>query len=99
MQVDPAMDYPVLVILTGGEVGDTVGFIDYPSFPCGGPVVLLEVTDEYVDLAEQMEFGTYHCVSGAVRLQLRAAARLDYQWRLADGTLMVTAILSRRPPR
>ncbi len=100
-QVEPEMDYPVLVLLTGGSEGSPVGYIDYPSFPCGGSVALVAATERQVEVVEQLEFGQESCVDGGrVRLSRRPDGALDYTWTAGDSPPdtppAVTGVLKRR---
>src|SRR3954447_8334363 len=100
-QVEPVMAYPVLVLLTGGDEATPVGFIDYPAFPCGGPVVLVAATEREVEVVEQMDYGQEYCDDqGRVRLSRRSDGALDYTWTPSDAAPdappAVTGVLKRR---
>lgn len=100
-QQTPSDTYPVVITLSkpalDPRLGVVVGTVDYPSFPCGGPLGVISLTPEVVTLAERFITGLEHCTDqGRTTLTRRSEWRLFYLWTLPDDSMTVTGHLLRR---
>lgn len=100
-QQGPSDTYPVVITLSkpalDPSLGVVIGTVDYPSFPCGGPLGLISLTPEAVILAERFTIGLEHCTDqGRTTLTRRSEWRLFYLWTLPDDPMTVTGQLLRR---
>ena len=93
VQVNPAAEWPMVVDLTGGGVGEVVGTISYPSLGCGGDFVLRSAGGGAVEVTEDITVGTDVCVDGLTRLALASDGTLIYEWTSPDGASRASATL------
>jgi hypothetical protein len=91
---NPGVEWTIALTLAGGERGDVVGTITYPSLTCGGDLILREADGKRVELLERITFGD--CVDRGVVTLAPAQGGLSYDWRDADLTARGT--LSRAQP-
>ena len=83
VQVNPAAEWPVTLMLVGGPEGSVVGASDYPSLGCGGDLTLERVDADanLVELSEALSSGEDVCADGGtVVLALAADGSLEYRW-------------------
>jgi hypothetical protein len=89
--------WSILINLNPGEKGSVVGTIDYPSIPCSGKLTLRGISEQFIELSENLtKVGT--CVdNGIVSLQLNPddRDRLQYKWYYSNGNLAATGSLQR----
>jgi hypothetical protein len=108
LQEYPEDTYPVSLTLSrlrpDPQLGVVAGTVSYPSFPCGGPVGLLSITTERIELTERFTSGLERCTDqGRVTIERRSEARVSYTWALpGEGSTarrtVVTAFLFREEP-
>jgi hypothetical protein len=98
----PSATYPVRIMLTrltpDPMLGIVAGAVSYPSFPCGGPLGLLTMDAQRMELTERFASGLEHCTDqGRVSLERQADGTLFYVWSLPHtgpgGETSVTAVL------
>ena len=84
---DNGSEWSILLTLIPGSNDSIVGTIAYPSLKCGGKLTLQSLTDNYIELFENLIFGTGGCVNrGTIELQTVSNRRLKYQWFYANGS-------------
>ena len=80
-QVNPSVEWPVSITLNGGDMGSTVGAMDYPTYGCGGDLVLREVTADTIVLIEDLTYGEDSCTDGGtITLGLLADGTMSFAW-------------------
>jgi quercetin dioxygenase-like cupin family protein len=86
VQRDPDVEWPISVDVDGGAVGEIVGTTDYPTYPCGGQLVLTEYTETYIRMIETLTYGADLCASGGtITLSVNANGGLDFVWEGIGG--------------
>jgi hypothetical protein len=88
-QVNPAVEWPVTITITGGGVGDVVGTSDYPGQACGGELILRGATADAIVLTEQLTYGLDSCTDGGtITLSGLDVIAVSFDWSgtRADGS-------------
>jgi len=87
-------EWPVSMCIPGGARGTTVGTFAYPTYYCGGELVLLESSQCVVELREKLVYGG--CANGGkVVLSNPANGKMTYEWYYSHGALGATGSLQR----
>jgi hypothetical protein len=98
-QENPTNSWPVTVSLTGGNEGDVIGTIDYPTLGCGGEIVLTEVNveDNFGSFwaQEHITYGQENCIDGGRFLFFlsEGAFLLNFDWTSPSGPTTATGQL------
>lgn len=97
-QAFPTETYEVVFTLSpprlDPSLGVIAGTVNYPSFPCGGPVGLLSIDAERLELTERFTSGLERCTDqGRVTLERRSDRRVFYVWVLPAGRMSVSGFL------
>lgn len=75
-----AGEWQIDMTIYGGEIGQVIGTIDYPSLKCGGTLMLKEVDINYIIIEEKLQYGLWKCVDrGKIKLTL-AGEVIDFFW-------------------
>ena len=78
-------EWSILIALTPGPLGSTIGMIAYPSIPCGGKLFFQGKADDNIRLRENLTY-VGQCVNrGGVLLSPKDSQTLDYKWFYPDG--------------
>jgi hypothetical protein len=92
----------VTISLSGGQVGEIVGTIDYPAVEsrtvaCGGNVQLWSVSGSQVTLIEKLNYGTASCryADGTITLTLQLDGSLAYTWSHPNNPAVLRGTLTR----
>ena len=73
-------EWPIELKINGGQVGEVVGVISYPSLNCGGELTLLQVDERQIVLRENLTYGFFRCANnGDVTLTLIGEA-MQFYW-------------------
>ncbi len=89
------IEWSILIALTPGPLGSTIGMIAYPSIPCGGELSFQGKSDDSVQLRESLTY-LGPCVDrGRVLLSPKDDQTLDYQWLYPSGRLGGEGSLNR----
>ena len=85
---------PMLVSLSGGEVGAVVGTVAYPSLACGGELWNMGASGElHVLLGEHITYGEERCTShGLVSIRPAADGGLEIERREAESPAAAPAM-------
>ena len=79
------IEWSILISLTPGPLGSTIGTIAYPSIPCGGTLFFRGKAEDNIRLRENMTY-IGPCVDrGNVLLSATNSQTLDYKWFYPDG--------------
>ncbi|MEM1425713.1 MAG: hypothetical protein AAGF75_04065 [Cyanobacteria bacterium P01_H01_bin.130] len=79
------IQWSILIALTPGPLGSTIGTIAYPSIPCGGELFFQGKSEDSVRLRENLTH-LGQCVDrGSVLLSLKSDQTLDYEWFYPNG--------------
>jgi hypothetical protein len=98
-QENPANTWPVTVVLDGGNEGDVIGTIDYPTLGCGGEIILTEVNTEdnfgSFWAREHITYGQDNCIDGGQFLfhLSEGAFLLNFNWTSPSGPTTATGQL------
>lgn len=98
-QESPANTWPVTITLTGGNEGEVVGTIDYPTLGCGGEIILTEVNteDDFGSFwaQEHITYGQDNCIDGGRFLfhLSEGAFLLNFEWTSPSGPTTATGQL------
>jgi hypothetical protein len=99
LQENPANTWPVTIALTGGNEGEVIGTIDYPTLGCGGEIVLIEVNTEdnfgSFQAQERITYGQDNCIDGGRFLFFlsEGAFLLNFEWTSPTGPTTATGQL------
>lgn len=98
----PGFNSQVTITLSGGQVGELVGTIDYPAVEsrtvaCGGNVQLWSVRGSEVTLIEKLNYGTAACsyADGTITLTLQLDGSLGYTWSHPNNPAVLRGTLTR----
>lgn len=81
VQVNPSVEWPLTIDLTGGDTGAVVGTSDYPNDQCGGNLILQEVTADSIILIEQLTYGQGACTDGGtITLSGLDVVAVHFEW-------------------
>ncbi len=94
--------YPTRLELRNGRIGEVVGSVTYPTFPCGGSLTLIVGGDE-TRVQEKISDGGSRCAdNGEIRLYPQSDGTLRWEYYYGPGNFLVdtshpaaTAMLSR----
>lgn len=89
VQVNPDVDWPFTIELSGGAAGAVVGASGYPTYACGGDLYLQQASSTSIVMVERLTHGQDACTSdGTITLTIRADGGLDFAWvgTRNDGT-------------
>ena len=99
LQENPANTWPVTVVLDGGNEGEVIGTIDYPTLGCGGEIILTEVNTEdnfgSFWAQEHITYGQDNCIDGGQFLfhLSEGAFLLNFNWTSPSGPTTATGQL------
>lgn len=85
VQQNPNTQWSIEITLTNSSVSE----IDYPSLDCGGTLTLLNIYSDYIELREDITYGTNRCiVTGIVKLEQASVSgnTLNYNWDNGTNT-------------
>jgi hypothetical protein len=93
----PSFQSPVTIQLTGGNVGEVVGTIDYAAMPCRGTLALRGVVADgnRVELTEAITSGPCPFEGPTVTLTLQTSGSLAYAWTHPDQSAVSSGTLTR----
>lgn len=75
-------EWPIRVNITGGQTGEVIGTIDYPSLHCGGTLSLAKVKTGEIILYEKLTYGLFRCIDrGTVTLTMQGEAVKFFWYR------------------
>jgi hypothetical protein len=94
-QDDPPAEWSILIALTRGDIGETVGTIAYPSIGCGGELTLKQVNPDTIVVIEHMTYGNLCTPRGRVTLERVGDSALEYAWDSENYDITATGMLSR----
>ncbi len=94
-QDDPPAEWSILIALTQGNIGETVGTIAYPSIGCGGELTLKQVNPDTIVVIERMTYGDFCTPRGRVTLERVGNSALEYAWDSENYDITATGMLSR----
>lgn len=100
VQTSPDAAWPVTITFRGGDIGEAVASIEYPSYGCTGELTLDRVEPERgrIVLTENITVGEGTCVDGgSMALSLEPDGSLTFEWSSADGSSTATAQLDKVP--
>ena len=99
LQENPENTWPVTVLFTGGNVGEIIGTIDYPTLGCGGEIILTEVNteDDFGSFwaQEHITYGQDNCIDGGSFFFSLAESGLylHFNWTSPSGPTTATGRL------
>lgn len=84
----PAIDWPIVIQVNDGAVGEVVGRVEYPSYGCVGELTLTSVNgDGSILLRERIVEGVGTCVDGGeFTLRRGGDGIVTFNWVAPDGS-------------
>ncbi|SBW22589.1 hypothetical protein FDG2_2844 [Candidatus Protofrankia californiensis] len=77
--------YPIRLELRNGRIGEVVGSVAYPTFPCSGSLTLIVGGDE-TRVQEKINDGESRCAdNGEIRLYSQSDGTLRWEYYYAPG--------------
>ncbi|NEQ40182.1 MAG: hypothetical protein F6K40_29645 [Okeania sp. SIO3I5] len=79
-------EWSIFLALIPGSIDSIVGTIAYPSLICGGELTLQKLTEEKIELFENITYGKSSCVNrGYVTLEFVSRRKLNYYYKNQTG--------------
>jgi len=84
VQVNPNVQWPILMTLTVGDLGKIVGIAGFAPYQCGAELSLTSVNSGFVKLLEDVIYGNCWDL-GTITLTPQPDGSLKYQWLSPDN--------------
>jgi PA14 domain len=84
VQVNPDVQWPILMTLSSGELGSVVGIAGFAPYRCGAELSLLNINPDSVELLEDVTYGPCWDL-GTITLTPNADGTLKYEWQSPDN--------------
>lgn len=94
VQVNPNVQWPILMTLTKGDIGTIVGIAGFAPYRCGAELTLLTVNAGFSELLEDVTYGPCWDL-GTITLTPQLDGTLEYRWRSPDNSSSAIGSVTR----
>ncbi len=93
-QVNPNVQWPILMTISGGSIDSVIGIAGFAPYRCGAELGFLRTNSNSVELLEDVTYGSCWDL-GTITLSPNPDGSLKYQWRSPDGVSSAVGSVTR----